>query len=67
MDECSTCTSGEGDKKRFKALQNQEILRKWEATGKGVTIAKKHGILTMTLHLWRKRLDQAFAEFLTGS
>ncbi len=54
-------------RKRFTAKQKPAILREWEATGNGVSVAEKRGIHAMTLYRWRKRPDQGAAEFLKGS
>lgn len=54
-------------RKRFTAQQKLEILREWEATGNGVSVADRHGIHPMTLYRWRKRLETGAVEFLRGT
>jgi len=52
--------------RRFTVQQKLKILKEWELTGNGVTVAEKHQIHPHTLYRWRKALERGAETFLSG-
>jgi transposase-like protein len=52
--------------RRFTPEQKLQILKEWELTGNGVTVARKYQIHPITLYRWRKALQRGAETFLSG-
>jgi transposase-like protein len=52
--------------RRFTPQQKLQILKEWELTGNGVEVAQRYQIHPLTLHRWRKALQQGAQTFLSG-
>ena len=53
-------------RRRFTPQQKLQIIKEWELTGDGVTVAQNHQIHPNTLYRWRKKLEQGAETFLRG-